>query len=286
VNVALGIVAALAASALFNVGLLLQAVEARKQPRERSLRLSLVASLLRRPLWVLGTVLGLAGVGPQVASLELAPFVVVQPTLSVGLLLLLALGSRTLSEPVHAPEWLGAVAIIGGIALVAVGAPAHAEVHRRGWVVVAVAAVPTLLALVPFALRGTRFDGAAIVVAASGVGFAAANIATKLFGDDVGAGSYLHGLAWGAVALGSGVAATITGMTAFQRARATVVVPVTTAIQTYLPIVLEPLFLRERWSSASADGAPIAAGVVVAAVGSVLVARGRSVSRVTAAAQS
>jgi uncharacterized membrane protein len=285
VLVALGLAAALAASALFNVGLLLQALEARREPRSRSLRLSLVASLLRRPRWVLGTALGLVGVVPQVVALWLAPFVLVQPALGVGLLLLLAAGSRVLGERVGVAEWAGVVAIIAGIAVLAAGAPEHVEAHRRGLVVVLVAAIPTVAALAPFPLRGTRFDRTSLLVVASGVGFAAANIETKLFGDDLGSGHYANALAWGAVALGAGVAATITGMTAFQRAPATMVVPVTAAVQTYLPIVLEPLFLRERWASAALDGAPILGGVILAAIGTVLVARGRSVSRFAAAAQ-
>jgi drug/metabolite transporter (DMT)-like permease len=285
VLVALGLLAALAASALFNIGLVLQALEARREPKSRSLRLSLVASLLRRPRWLLGTALGLIGVGPQVVALALAPFVVVQPALSAGLLLLLAVGRRTLGEPVGLWEWAGVVAIIGGIALVAAGAPGHAETHRRGLAVILVAGIPAIASLLPFAVRGTRLDTTALVVGACGVGFAAANIATKLFGDDAGLGHYANAAAWAAVGLGAGIAATVTGMTAFQRARATMVVPVTTAVQTYLPIVLEPLFLRERWGSAALDGLPLAAGVVLAAIGTVLVARARSVSSIAAAAQ-
>jgi hypothetical protein len=71
-------------------------------------------------------------------------------------------------------------------------------------------------------------------------------------------------------------------MTAFQRRRATVVVPLTTAVQTFLPIVLEPFFLREHWASARLDGAPIGVGLLVAAAGTMLVARTRSVSELAA----
>ena len=49
----IGIVCAVAASALFNGGIALQALEARRAPQTRSLRLSLLQVLLRRPLWVL-----------------------------------------------------------------------------------------------------------------------------------------------------------------------------------------------------------------------------------------
>ena len=75
-----------------------------------------------------------------------------------------------------------------------------------------------------------------------------------------------------------GTTATLVGMTAFQRLAATTVVPVSTSVQTFLPIVLEPVFLRERWGSANLGGAPIAAGLVLALIGCALIARSRAVS--------
>jgi drug/metabolite transporter (DMT)-like permease len=278
-----GLIAALVASACFNVGVLLQALEARRQPRSRELKVALLTSLLRRPRWVLGLALGLVGVAPQVLALALAPFAVVQPALAAGLLLLLAVGSRTLQEPVRALEWAGVVAIITGIALVAAGSPTHAEAHRTGPIVLVVGLAPLAVGLLPFVVHGTRFDSAALILLASGAAFAATNIATKLMSDDLGADSFPNAAAWAAIAVGAGVAATITNMTAFQRRRATMVVPVVTAIQTYLPIVLEPLFLRESWSSASLDGAPIFAGFAVGAIGTVLVSRSHAVAQFSAA---
>ncbi len=87
-----GVGAALLASALFNVGIVLQAVDARVAPRSLSLRLGLLARLLRRPLWLLGLSLGVVGVWPQAVAYSKAPFVLVQPVLALGLLLVLFLG--------------------------------------------------------------------------------------------------------------------------------------------------------------------------------------------------
>ena len=281
-----GLASALVASACFNVGVVLQALEARNKPKSLELRLSLLAVLLRRPRWVLGLGLGLVGVLPQLLALALAPFAVVQPALSAGLLLVLAIGSRTLGERVGWPEWAGVAAIIGGIALVAFGSPTRAEAHRGGVVVIAVAVLPLLVSLAPFPLRSTRFDSAALVIVASGLGFAATNIAAKLMADDLGAGTYWNGAAWSLAALVGGIAATLTNMTAFQRRRATLVVPAIAAIQTYVPIVLEPLFLRESWSTAPLYGIPIALGLALAAVGGTLVARTKAVGELSAAASS
>jgi drug/metabolite transporter (DMT)-like permease len=283
---ALGLAAALVASALFNIGIALQGIEARSAPKKLGLRISLLTSLFRRKRWVLGWVLGVVGIGPQLVALAYAPFVVVQPALGSGLLILLFIGSRMFGERVTWLEIAAVCAIIGGLALVAWGAPSHTEVHRSGVAVIAVVAGLTAAGLYPFFVRGTRFDTGMASIVASGAGFAASNVATKLLSDDFGTGHYLIAAMWAVIGLLSGVAATITGMTAFQRRPATTVVPVSTAVQTFLPIVLEPLFLREHWGSATLNGAPIAIGLLLALVGTVVVSRTQAVSELSAATTS
>jgi multidrug transporter EmrE-like cation transporter len=280
---AIGLAAALVASALFNVGIALQGLEARSAPKKLGLRVSLLTLLFRRKRWVLGWVLGVVGIAPQVLAFADAPFVVVQPALASGLLLLLLIGSRMFDEQVDWVEILGVSAIIGGVALVAWGAPQHAEAHRNGAAVIAVVAGLAVAGLVPFVVRGTRWDTGMGSILASGAGFAASNVATKLLSDDIGSGHYVIAAIWAVVGLATGIAATITGMTAFQRRRATTVVPVSTAVQTFLPIVLEPFFLREHWTSAKLGGAPIGIGLLVALVGTVVVSRTRAVSELSAA---
>ncbi|MHB8468334.1 MAG: hypothetical protein ACYDCH_01060 [Gaiellaceae bacterium] len=282
---ALGLIAALAASALFNVGIALQGLEARRAPKSLALRAGLLVRLLRRRLWVLGFALGIVGIGPQVLALGWAPFVVVQPALAVGLLILLFLGTRAFGEHVGLTEIAGVLAIIGGIALVAWGAPGHTETHRDGLAVVAVVGALALAAVAPLAARGTRLASGLWLIVACGTGFGATNVATKLMSDDAGGGHLWNAAAWGAAGLALGAVATLTNMTAFQLCRATTVVPVSTAVQTFLPIVLEPLFLREHWASAAYDGLPIAAGLAVALAGTVLVTRTRAVSELAAGAQ-
>ena len=69
--------------------------------------------------------------------------------------------------------------------------------------------------------------------------------------DDLESGHYPRAAVWLAVAVLAGLAATVTGMTALQRAPATTVVPISTAVQTFLPLALEPLFLTESLSTAA-----------------------------------
>jgi drug/metabolite transporter (DMT)-like permease len=280
----LGLASAVTASVLFNGGIVLQALDARVAPRALGLRFALLARLLNRPRWVLGFLLGVIGVGPQIVAYANAPFVVVQPALCVGLLLALALAEHVLQERVGPREVAGVVAIIGGVGLVAWGAPSHSDTHRSWIAVVAVVAALSVAGLTPFLVRGTRLDTGMLLILATGCGFGAANVATKLVGDDFNLDHYGNAAGWGIIGISTGVVATLTNMTAFQRRAATTVIPVTTAVQTFLPIVIEPLFLRERWGSALFDGVPMIAGLSLALVGSVLIAGSHAVAELIAGA--
>ena len=278
----LGLLAALGAGALFNVGSALQALDAREAPADESLRLRLVTRLARRKRWVAGLLLGGAGVALQIVAFAHAPFVVVVPALSIGLVVLLAIGTRVLGERASRAELAGVAAIGCGIALLGVGAPAHNEELRSLASGISVLGVMTLLALAPFALRGSRLDTAMVVIVASAVGFGATNIATKLLTDEGAASHLAAAAAWGAVALALGVAATVSEMTALQRRRATTVIPISFGLQTFLPVMIEPLYLREQWSTATLVGIPLALGLALVLAGSVVLTRARGVSELAA----
>jgi drug/metabolite transporter (DMT)-like permease len=277
--VALGLLAAAAASVAFNVGVILQAADARQEPATEGLRLSLLAHLLRRRRWVAGLLLGGVGFGLQVVALSLAPFVVVQPVLAAGLLLMLYLGVRMLGERVGWPEVAGVIGITTGIGLLAWGRPAGIETVTSQAAVISVMGAMSLVALIPFALRGRgRLDSATFVIVASALAYGASNIATKLVSDGIDSGAWIVVAIWLAATAAIGVVGLTTEMTALQRRPATFVVPVSFAIQTFLPIVFEPIYLTERWGSAALDGVPLIVGLALIALGAIAVARTRAVS--------
>src|SRR5256885_12284357 len=146
---------------MFNVGSALQALDAREAPADESLRLKLLARLARRRRWIAGLVFGGLGFGLQVLAFAGAPFVVVQPALAAGLIVLVALGARVLGERVTRGELAGIGAIGLGIALLAWGAPAHNETLRSSAGAISVLAVLAVLALGFFSSRRrhTRLQG-------------------------------------------------------------------------------------------------------------------------------
>jgi drug/metabolite transporter (DMT)-like permease len=279
---AAGLIAAIAASVLFNVGIALQAIEARRTPRAEGLRVSLIWDLLHRRLWVFGLGVEWVGLPLEILAFAWAPFVVVQPLLACGLLVLLAVAGRLLGEWPTPDALLGVGLIIAGIGLIAWGAPGEQDTHRGAFAVVAVVAGLVLASFIPFALRGRRLDTALTAVLGSACGFAATNVAMKLMADDFGNDHFIQAASWLLVAAVAGFGATVTGMTALQRAPATTVIPISTAVQTFLPVALEPLFLTENFRDASLEGIPLLVGIGVMLVGIVVLARTRPVSALAA----
>jgi drug/metabolite transporter (DMT)-like permease len=281
---AAGLIAGVVSSVLFNLGIALQAIEARRTPPTEGLRASLIWDLLHRRLWVAGLGIEWLGVPLEILAFAWAPFVVVQPLLACGLLVLLAVARRLLGEMPSADALVGVGLIIAGIVLIAWGAPGQQDTHRGAAAVIGVVGGLVLVSLIPFALRGRRWDTAITAVLGSACGFAATNVAMKLMADDIGHDQWERAVIWLVVAGLAGFGATVTGMTALQRAPATTVIPISTAVQTFLPVALEPLFLDESFRSADLEGLPLLVGLVVMLIGIVMLARTRQVSAIAAGA--
>src|SRR3954451_6403306 len=110
-------------SAMYALSTSLQALEARETSAQEALRASLLETLVRRRLWLLGTAAGLVAWPLQALALSLASVSIVQPALGLGLIVLLVLGARLLHERVGAREIGGAVAIAVAIAVLGWAAP-------------------------------------------------------------------------------------------------------------------------------------------------------------------
>jgi drug/metabolite transporter (DMT)-like permease len=192
---------------------------------------------------------------------------------------MLYLGVRMLGERVGWAEVAGVLGITAGIGLLAWGQPAGTETLRSEGAVISVMGAMTLVALLPFALRGRgRLDSSTFVVVASALAYGVTNIATKLVTDSIDSRAWILVGVWLALALVVGVVALTTEMTALQRRPATFVVPLSFALQTFVPLLLEPIYLTERWGTAAFAGVPLLAGLLLVAIGAVAVARTRAVS--------
>lgn len=270
-SLAVGLSASVAAALLLSGGLILQALESRQVDREHGLRLSLLGRLLRRPRWLAGTVIGYLAFPFQVAALASAPLVVIQPVHACGLLLALLAGAQLLKERVGGAGLAGMGAIIVGMGLVAWGAPAGPDHEVSQALLFGATGGLTAVAFVPFGLG--RRCGRLTLMVCSGVGFAAANLAVKGFSDQLTAGHYPAATLYLTLAAVGSTVGTIGQMTAFQRYRASEVLPITYVVPIFLPLLVANVVLSERWSSAPSAGLPFALGAVMLLLGTAALAR-------------
>ena len=291
---ALGIVAAVGASCLYNTSIALQALEAREVSHEHSLRPSLLGKLVRNRRWLGATALGLLGWPLEIVALLLAPLTVVQPCLASGLILLLWLGVTRLGEAPGRRELVAVAAIVAGVAGVAWAAPERTTEHA-GTAAIALAlvlvaipiAAPYLLrercALFPRPSKEKARSGAGLgllVVLSAGFGYAWTAIASKLLTDELAVGALLVALAWLATAAASEGLALLSEMTALQHRPATHVAPVMFAVQVLVPVLLAPLIFGESWSGTPLGGLALVAFMAVAIAGTTLLAGSRAVGAV------
>src|SRR4051794_29257912 len=172
-----GIALATAAAACFDGAVAVQAAEARAL-RERRVGAGLLRGLVRRKLWLAATGLAILGWPLQIAALSLAPLAVVQPTLALGLVLLLWLGHRMLGEPVHRRDLAAVAGIALGLGLLAWAAPEDEHVHAGAATTAIVLGVLALAAAAPWLLP-RRLPSTALVIGA-GCGFGASALTSKL----------------------------------------------------------------------------------------------------------
>jgi hypothetical protein len=277
---ALGIAAAVGASALYNTSIALQALEAREVPGEHSLRPSLIGRLLRNRRWLGATALGLAGWPLEIAALLLAPLTVVQPCLASGLVLLLWLGAKKLGEAPGPREWTAVAAIVVGVAGVAWAAPDRTTDHA-GTGAIALALVLVVIPIVaPYALRGRAAALGWLPVVSAGFGYAWTAIASKLLTDELATGALLVAVAWLATAAASEGLALLSEMSALQRRPATHVAPVMFAVQVLVPVVLAPLIFGESWATTPLGGVALIGFMAIAVGGTILLAGSKAVGAV------
>lgn len=280
-EIALGFAFALGAASCYETGYALQALEARRAPPERALRPSLMAHLAKRPVWVGATALSLLGWPLQIVALTYAPLTLVQPTLALGLLLLLVLGVRILGERIGPREIAAVVLIIASVAVFAWAAPREPGEVERGTGLVAALAILMAVAVLPYAIglaRGRRFP-MLLLVASAGAADGLAAFVAKIVAQDASEGALLAVVAWTALVAGVVMVGLISESTALQTFAATRVAPTVLVMQIVIPVVMAPLVGGEGWGSTPLGGAVLVAALGTVALGAGLLASSPAVAQ-------
>ena len=270
-----GMLLAFTASALFNIAVVVQALDARTVPSEHSLRLSLLSQLLRRRRWRIGLLLALIG-WPFHAAALLAPLTAVQPALAAGLLLLLVVASRTLHERVTARDVAGVVAIVVGEACLPGRRRSVTRTTPRGRRWCSCWSPWAASRCCPTSTGMSRVPGLPSMMSA-GVAFALSGFVTKLVSDDLSAHAWFSAWLWADLVGIAAVVGVLSENTALQTRPASQVAPLVFSAQTVLPVLLAPLLAGEGWSGTPLGGGVVVIALLIVTLGVVLLATSRAV---------
>jgi hypothetical protein len=274
-----GIMAAAVAAACFDGGLAIQALDARAVPHKHGLSATLLTRLVRRRRWLAGTALAFAGWPFHLIALALAPLSLVQPTLALGLVLLLYLGHRVLGEKVGRIEVLAVAGVVGAVAVLAWAAPEESS-HHADAARIAIGLVPlALVALLPLLLPrvGIR-PPASVLPFASGAAYAFTGVTSKLLVDDLQTDAIDGVLFWAAMTGTLGFSGLLLEMSALQLQPATHVGPNVFVIQVTVPVLLAPLVSGESWADTPLGGGVILLAVAATAISAVVLSRSHAVA--------
>ena len=235
----LAVVLAIVTSALYAFATSAQALEARATPRETALRVSLLARLVRRRIWLAGTAAGLLAWPLQAAALALGSVALVQPALGFGLVVLLLLGVGFLGERVGPREIAGVSLVIVAVAILGWAAPSETGEFTSGgtWVVGIGAAV---IAPAPYVLRRLGLLGGLATSLAAGLGWAWVGLATSLLDVALADSRWLAAVGWGAAVAVISAGALLAEMTSLQTWPATRAIPIAFGLEMLLPAILAP----------------------------------------------
>jgi len=267
------LLAAVTAS-LYALATSLQALEARRAPKSEALSASLIARLVRRPLWLLGTAAGLLAWPLQAIALAFGSVTLVQPALGFGLVVLLILGVTVLHESVGRREVGAVLAIAAGVAILGWAGPSETgSFTTTGMWVIAVSLI--LIVPAPYVLRRLGRAGGLPTSIAAGLGWACLGLGTALLDVAIADRNLVAVVAWGLACAAAAWGALLAEMTSLQMWAATRAIPVAFGLEMAVPAALAP-FLTQRQPP---HVAAFVLGLALACAGAIALGSSRAVAR-------
>jgi drug/metabolite transporter (DMT)-like permease len=265
---------AAATASLYALATSLQALEARHAPKSEALRASLIARLVRRPLWLAGTAAGLLAWPLQAVALSFGSVTLVQPALGFGLVVLLVLGARVLHEQVGLREILGVLAIAAGVAVLGYAGPSETGAFTTGgtWFTGVALAI---VAPAPYVLRRLGHAGGLPTSVAAGLGWAFLGLGTALLDVAIAERNLGAAVAWAAGCAVAAWGALLAEMTSLQMWAATRAIPVAFGLEMAVPAALAPFLTHRQPPHVVA----FAFGVALACAGAIVLGSSRAVAR-------
>lgn len=244
------LLAALAA-VVYGMAVAAQHHEAASIDPAHSLRPRLLLGLAVRPLWLLGLVGDLGGFALQTTALTVGSVVVVQPILTLSLVVSLLIGVRLDGSVLQRRDWAAVAGTLVGLAvfLVVARPSSHSDAvasTARWLLTLGAVALPAMCALaLGRAMAGPR-RGMCFAVAAA-CAEAVMAVLAKAFGDRLGHGVWRTFTSWQPYAVvGCGVIILVLVQSAYQVGEATATLPVLTVTEPIVAIALGAVLFGER----------------------------------------
>ena len=261
----------LAAAFLYALTSVLQHQSASQVAPERSMRLSLLVELLRRPRWLLSNAVDGGAYLFQFLALRAGSLLVVQTLLVFGLVFTLPLAAAEQSTKPRIQDWAATAAIVAGLALfLGVTSPdvGAGETSAEGWLFVVGVVGALIAALLVSAPKRPGPPRAAALGAACGVlyGFTAA--LGKACGHLLDHGA-LHALvSWEPYALAAlGLFGVLLAQSAFQAGPLEASLPLLTITDPIVASFIGVAAFHERLSTGGRHGLAAVAAVVLLVAG-------------------
>jgi drug/metabolite transporter (DMT)-like permease len=249
----LAVLCALVSALLYGMASVLQQRGAAAQPEDQSLRLGLLARLIRDPWWVVGLGCDVAGYVFQFVALGHGPIVLVQPLLVCGLLFALPIGAAVAGRRLQRSDWIAAGMVCAGLAvflIVARPSSGTSDVSSGVWVLLLTTCAATALFLVLMSRgRGPRLR-VVLLSGGAGVLYGAGAALTKTSSHLLDEG-WLHlALHWQPYMLALfGISGMLLAQSAFQAGWLDVSLPTMSVADPIVSIVVGALAFGERLAS-------------------------------------
>ena len=147
---------ALLAAVCMAIGIVVRQRATMDVPEDEGVSTAMVAALLRKRLWWIGTAVAVAGYVCQAVALTKGSLLVVQPLLVSSLLFALPLSARLADRRVTRAEWAWALLLTASLAVFVVVARPRAGLYRgqeTAWSVATAVIAPIVVFCVVFGAR-------------------------------------------------------------------------------------------------------------------------------------
>ncbi len=273
----LAVACALGSALMYALASVLQQRFASAQPADQSLRLGLLARLVRNPGWLLGLAFDITGYGLQFVALGHGTLVVVQPLLVCGLLFALPMGAAWAGRRLRLVDWVAALMVCAGLAvflIVASPDSGHDNVRPAVWVLLLTSAGGAVVVLLALCHGRAAWQRAVLMSGAAGILYGVTAALTKTSSHFLDKGFVALATSWQPYALlGIGIAGMVIAQSAFQAGSLDASLPTMTVVDPVVSIVIGALAFGESIAAGPGDILLEAVGLVAMSAGIFLLAR-------------